>query len=1166
MKKRFIPLLALLLSLCIIVPVSIAQIMAAEAVQISVTATGGSVEIDGHTVAGGGNHSVEENATVSIKAVPQDGYVFDCWSVTGRSIAAEDLKKNPATLSVTTGAVALTAKFQKTLTVTLNQAEGGKATITPTDKAVGHTETTVTGLDDSSGNMVATLTATANDGYAFSEWEVTYVKANGSSADAFTQEEKAIRYQYVRSGSKTGTSIDVGFCNDTSVMGLKFNHVSIIVTPKFTKQLDVTIAESDGGTVTSSDTLTSLASGASVKLTATPNEGYGVLGWNVTDKDGNATSDYTLKMANDTATITLGNTSLKVSAQFSADAGKFVVDPTEKKPPTATLRNGVDSIQNGITVVSGWNNNKNEELVMTIVPTQDPRTIANANLYMAIWKFAASGYAEGATLGFSADVEVSDSSSANYKNITFKSDCAHPWEEIPFTITDVNSNVKQAKIVLDYPSKGTVSIEGTGKVTVNGSEYANGDVVKAVTGAELKLQATEASTFAGWEVSGTNITLTEEQTKANPLTITAPEGSFTIKAKFQTGDSDNVTVQVKLMEGINDRSSDKFWAEGVFVSDMAVFTFTVNGQSVPSGKEILKKGDVCQFTVTPADPERYVLKEIAVCRVETEMERQFFVTTNASGSFIVDEWYYSYSLRVTLEEKTEDNARHDITLTQVTGGTITSSNSTAQPNTTVTLTAVPDSGYTLKSWIVKDEQQKVISVTTDKTDRNVGTFTMPKSNVTVTAEFESTSEITPTITSVALVKSADGSLVAKGAPSGDNWTITIPNTVSAETVAKIPEGLSGLNLKIVTPAGVKVKQEGGGGSYEGDWSNGDISCYMPVGEEVMFKATAGTATKDYTIKLIYSGSGEPTEPILSNGSATRISNSGAAVQFSSNVAGNYFYKVVNHSAAAPTVEEILASSNKGTASTGVNNITLSNLGDGARDIYIVVVDASNNRSVVLKIEIPAYGSIDVPDTGAYTITVKAPKGGTITPNRTKANAGDEIIVTVTPDSGYQMVADSLTYTLAVAGGETVKITNNRFTMPEGNVSISCQWETAATTSTGITGFSINGVAGAVNNTTNTITITMPRGTDVTKLTPVIATNGVKSLTPGSGETVDFTNAVTYTAAMEDGSSKTYTVTVYVDKGTLADQFWDKLTDFATQVPWWQYAEKQQSTSKYPKYW
>lgn len=92
MKKRFIPLLALLLSLCIIVPVSIAQIMAAGAVQINVTAKGGSVVIDSHAVAGGSSYNVEENATVSIKAVPQDGYVFDSWSVTGGTIA-EDMRK-----------------------------------------------------------------------------------------------------------------------------------------------------------------------------------------------------------------------------------------------------------------------------------------------------------------------------------------------------------------------------------------------------------------------------------------------------------------------------------------------------------------------------------------------------------------------------------------------------------------------------------------------------------------------------------------------------------------------------------------------------------------------------------------------------------------------------------------------------------------------------------------------------------------------------------------------------------------------------------------------------------------------------------------------------------------------------------------------------------------
>lgn len=565
MKKRFIPLLALLLSLCIIVPVSIAQIMAAEAVQISVTATGGSVEIDGHTVAGGGNHSVKENTNVTIKAVPQDGYVFDSWSVTGGgTITVDTLEKNPATLSVTTGAVALTANFQKTLTVTLKQAEGGTATIAPTENAVGDsTATTVTGLDDSTGKMVAELTATAADGYAFSRWKVTYVKANGSSATAYAKGDKAM-YQYVRKGTLTEDTISVGFCNSTDPRFTAY-HAPLIITPQFTKQLDVTIEQSVGGTVSSTDALTGLASGTKVTLTATPNEGYGVLGWNVTDKDGNTTSDYTLKMANDTATITLGNTSLKVSAQFSTDAGKFVVDPTEKNPPAPEIREGSTNTF-GKAKVSGWNNNKNDDLVMTIVPTKDPRSSEYAYLYMPILQSGTAGYADGAKLTFSDDVEVSDTSSESIKNIKFKADCAHPWEEIPFTITDVNSNVKQEKIVLDYPSKGTVSIEGTGKVTVNGSEYANGDVVKAVTGAELKLQATEASTFAGWEVSGTDITLTKEQATANPLTINAPEGSFTIKAKFQTGDSDNVTVQVKLMEGTSDRSSDQFWKEGAVIS------------------------------------------------------------------------------------------------------------------------------------------------------------------------------------------------------------------------------------------------------------------------------------------------------------------------------------------------------------------------------------------------------------------------------------------------------------------------------------------------------------------------------------------------------------------------------------------------------------------------
>ena len=700
----------------------------------------------------------------------------------------------------------------------------------------------------------------------------------------------------------------------------------------------------------------------------------------------------------------------------------------------------------------------------------------------------------------------------------------------------------------------TVTTVPNGKATIK----INGDagIVTAKEGQKLTISITDVDEyylFDCWEIvekgvegSGSLLSDTVKFDESVTLIMPGNPGGIEITAKLKDKQYGFSWNQVMLKTGNSYTRNDT----------LASLTVSIDGIGQEGSSGNIQKGSKIKATVALSDSSAYVMKELFVFKQGASSGKRVATLNDIECEFAIDDWGYYYTWLV-LEEKTVDNTRHNIRLTEPgTGGKIQSSNQTAQPNTTVTLTAAPDSGYTLKSWIVKDEQQKTIAVTADKTDRNVGTFTMPKSNVMVTAEFESTSETTPTITSVALLQGKAGNELATGVLSGDKWTITIPDTVSAETVELIPEGTSDLFLKIVTPTGVTVKQMDGGGSWAGDWSKGDIVCWMPVGEEVTFRVIAGTATKDYAIKLVYSGS-----PLLSDGSATRSSKTAATVTFTSNVAGTYYYKVVDHDAAAPTVDEIKKSTTHGTASAGETTFTISNLTGDARDVYIVVVAASG-ESAPLKIGIPAYE----PNPGKYTITVNTPKGGTIIPNRTSANEGDEIIVTVTPDDGYQMADGSLTYSLAVAGGETVKITGNRFTMPAGNVTITCKWETATTTVKGITSFSINGVAGAVNNSTNTITITMPRGTDVTKLTPVIATNGVKSLTPGNGETVDFTNAVTYTAAMEDGSSKTYTVTVYVDKGTLADQFWDKLTDFATQVPWWEYAKHQQSTSKYPKYW
>ena len=422
------------------------------------------------------------------------------------------------------------------------------------------------------------------------------------------------------------------------------------------------------------------------------------------------------------------------------------------------------------------------------------------------------------------------------------------------------------------------------------------------------------------------------------------------------------------------------------------------------------------------------------------------------------------------------------------------------------------------------------------------------------------------ITAVTLLNGTE--TIASGKLSGSKWTITLPDSIDADLLTQI--GASDTIFMKIEYAGASLKQVAttNGAGYddagkENSWDSGKIMCAISPGSEAQFIVTGiDGLTKEYTIAITRPN--VSTTPVLEKVSVERTSDNAATVKFTSSMAGNYFYKVVAKGAAAPTVNTTRGGT---TAVKGENTITLTNLSTGARDIYIVVKSLSNVECDPFKIEIPAYGSTETPDEGDFTIRVDAPPtGGTITTNRTRANEGDEIIVTVTPKTGYQMKAGSLRYAFSEPGAAYTAITGYSFKMPGGDVSITCDWETASTTVNGITAFSINGVAAAVNNTTNTITITMPRGTDVTKLTPVIATNGVKSLTPGNGETVNFTNAVTYTAAMEDGSSKTYTVTVYVDRGTLADQFWDKLTDFATQVPWWQYAEKQQSTSKYPKYW
>jgi uncharacterized repeat protein (TIGR02543 family) len=71
--------------------------------------------------------------------------------------------------------------------------------------------------------------------------------------------------------------------------------------------------------------------------------------------------------------------------------------------------------------------------------------------------------------------------------------------------------------------------------------------------------------------------------------------------------------------------------------------------------------------------------------------------------------------------------------------------------------------------------------------------------------------------------------------------------------------------------------------------------------------------------------------------------------------------------------------------------------------------------------------------------------------------------------------------------------------------------------------------GTIDNSANTIAVSVPAGTDVTELTPTITlTDGNASVSPAGGTAQDFSSPATYTVTAEDGATtRAYIVTVTV---------------------------------------
>ncbi|GFE56853.1 DUF5018 domain-containing protein [Geobacter sp. AOG1] len=177
--------------------------------------------------------------------------------------------------------------------------------------------------------------------------------------------------------------------------------------------------------------------------------------------------------------------------------------------------------------------------------------------------------------------------------------------------------------------------------------------------------------------------------------------------------------------------------------------------------------------------------------------------------------------------------------------------------------------------------------------------------------------------------------------------------------------------------------------------------------------------------------------------------------------------------------------------------------------------------------ITAYSFSNIPVTGVVnestkTISLTVPYGtnvtglvATFTTTGASVKVGGVVQVSETTANDFM---NPVVYTVTAADGSTTQYT----------VTVTVALNSSKT----LTSLSILGIPGAINESSKTVALSVPYGTNITSLVATFTTTGASVKVGGvvqvSGTTAnDFTNPVVYTVTAADGSTTQYTVTVTV---------------------------------------
>ncbi len=566
-----------------------------------------------------------------------------------------------------------------------------------------------------------------------------------------------------------------------------------------------------------------------------------------------------------------------------------------------------------------------------------------------------------------------------------------------FTVRALNS-VGNDKKELSITITNAPAAEHTITVTTAGGGTASASSTSATAGTEITLTATPNTGyhFKEWQVESlAGLVITNNK-------FTMPDSNVAIKAIFEE--------------------------DSPFAPTKYTVTVTTEGGGTASASPA-KTAAGTEITLTATPNTGYHFKEWQV-----ESPAGLVITNN---KFTMPD--SNVAIKAIFEEDSPfAPTKHTVTVKTDGNGIAFASPLLAVAGTEITLTAMPKEGYHFKEWQVISGG---VAIENNK-------FLMPDSNVEVKAVFEKDAPPAPTDPGKPSI-SVTGAYTYNG--SEHTATVSGYNPATMDIAGNTATDAGDYTVRVTSKTGRWA--DGSTGAVTAAWSIGKATQEAPNGLIGVAPTTEGGSDGKITgvdATMEYRAESET------------IYTACTGIEIENLPAGNYFVRYAedhNHFA-SPDAEVTVGEGtpladctitfNAGGGSGSMDSVTVN-----AGTIYILPArgftapadqkfkaweiggteyKVGDSYTVLVDTEIKALWENSVITPTTYTVTVSNDGNGTASASHAKAAAGTEIALTATPQIGYHFKG------WQVKSPAGLVITNNKFTMPDGNVDVKAIFE------------------------------------------------------------------------------------------------------------------------------